>query len=118
VSVGGTQADLLAASPRQLAFLVPATPPGPLPVRFAFADRVIVGTLRVLEVRLKASNEQLIGGQRATLTVTVFGLSGVKEPMKLTMLNRSAATVRLEDIDRPVTIEPRQVTRQGTFAVT
>lgn len=118
VSVGGTQADLLAASPRQLAFLVPATPPGPLPVRFAFADRVIEGTLRVLEVRLKASNEQLIGGQRATLTVTVFGLNGITEPMKLTMLNRSAATVRVENIDRPITIEPRQVTRQGTFVVT
>jgi hypothetical protein len=118
VSVGGTQADLLAASPRQLAFLVPATASGPLPVRFTSDDRVIEGTLRVLDVRLKASSERLIGGQRAVLTVTVFGLTGITEPMKLTMLNRSPATVRVENIDRPITIEPRQVTRQGTFVVT
>jgi hypothetical protein len=119
VSVGGTQADLLAASPRQLAFSVPATTAsGQLPVRFASNDRVIEGTMRVLAIQLKASNEQLIGGQRATLTVTVSGLNGITEPMKLTMLNRSPATVRVENIDRPITIEPGQVARQGTFVVT
>jgi hypothetical protein len=118
VTVGGNQTDLLAASPRQLAFSVPATASGQIPVRFTSDDRVFQGTMRILAVQLKTSNEQLIGGQRATLTVTVSGLNGITEPMKLTMLNRSPATVRVEDIDQPITIEPGQVTRQGTFVVT
>lgn len=118
VSVAGMQSELLAASPRQLTFRVPATASGPLPVRFVSDDRVVEGTLRVLEVRLKSSNQKLIGGQRAELTVTVLGLSGITEPMTLTLQNRSTAIVRVENIDRTITIEPGQVTRQGTFVVT
>jgi hypothetical protein len=117
VTLGETEVDLLAASPRQLAFRVPATALGPAPVRFASADGVTEGTLRVLGISMNATSTQLGGGQRATLTITVSGLNGITEPVTLTVLNRSAAIMQVENIDRPITITPRQVTGQGTFVV-
>jgi hypothetical protein len=118
VSLGGMPVELLAASPRQLVFRVPGTAAGPLPVRFTSNDRIIDGMLRVLGVRLNVTQTQLLRGQRATLTATAFGLNGITEPVTLTMMNRSAAVVQIENIEKPITITPRQVTRAGTFVVT
>jgi hypothetical protein len=118
VSVGGTPADLLAVSPRTLTFRVPAIPPGLVPVRFASNQRSIVTSLRALDVRLATSRSQLLRNQRATLTITVLGLSGITDPATLTVVNQSPASVRIDDIDRPITIAPRQVRRDGTFVVT
>ena len=118
VSLGGTEAELLASSPRQLAFRIPAMTPGPVPFRLTSSGPAIEGTMRVLDVSLAASNTQLLRGQRATLTVTVRGLSGITAPMTLTMVNRSPANVQVGDIERPITITPQQVRRGGTFVVT
>jgi hypothetical protein len=118
VTLGGTEAELLASSPRQLAFRVPATNPGPVPFRFTSSEPAVAGTLRVLDVSVSASGTQLLRGQRATLTITVRGLSGITAPMTLTVVNLSPAAVRVDDIDRPITISPQQVRREGTFVVT
>jgi hypothetical protein len=56
-------------------------------------------------------------GQRGTLKVVVSGLNGIKEPVSLTLRNQSPNIFRLENIDRPATIEPGRVTRQGTSVV-
>jgi hypothetical protein len=118
VTVGGTGAELLATSPRQLAFRVPATNPGSVPFRYTSSEPAVEGTLRVLDVSVSASETQLLRGQRATLTVTVRGLSGVTAPMTLTVVNLSPAAVRVDGIDRPITISPQLVRRGGTFVVT
>ena len=118
VTLGAVEADLLASSPRILAFRVPTTAPGLVPLRFTSNGRAIDRSLRALDVRLAASRTQLLRGQRATLTATVLGLSGLTEPVTLTVVNQSPAAVRIDDIDRPVTITPRQVAANGTFSVT
>jgi hypothetical protein len=117
VTLGATNAELLAVSPRQLAFRVPATVVGAVPVRFTVGERVINRTLRVFNVRLVATQSQLFRGQRAELTVTVSGLTGITEPVLLTIVNQSVANVQIEGIERPVAISPGQVIRGGTFVV-
>ncbi len=116
VSVGGTNADIVAVSPRQIVFRVPATNAGPVPLRFASGSSVLAGTLRVLDVSITGPRPQL-GGQRTKVTFTVAGLAGITEPVTLTLTNRSTTVVRVEDIEDPITIEPRQAARQGTFSV-
>lgn len=118
VTVGGTEAELLASSPRQLAFRVPVMATGLVPIRFTSEGRVVDRMMRTLDVRLSASRTQLFRGQRAELTVTVGGLDGITEPVTLTIVNQSPTTVRLDDIDRSIAIAPRQVRRDGTFVVT
>jgi len=117
VTLGGTNAELLAKSPRQIVFRVPATTVGPSPLRFTAGERVINRTLRALHVRLVSSSAQLFRGQRADLSATVSGLSGISEPVMLTIVNHSSASVRIDGINRPITISPGQVTPGGTFAV-
>src|SRR6185503_11033336 len=68
VTLGGTNAELLAKSPRQIVFRVPATTVGPSPLRFTAGERVINRTLRALHVRLVSSSAQLFRGQRADLS--------------------------------------------------
>jgi len=118
VSLGGVEAALLASSPRQLAFRVPAIPPRPVALRFTSGESTIERPMRVFEIRVSASSMQLYRGQRATLTVTVLGLDGITEPMRLSVVNRSPAAVQVEDIDKPITITPSQVKRGGTFVMT
>ena len=118
LTVGGTGATLLASSPRQLAFRVPSITPGAAPFRFTSAGPAVEGTFRVLDVSVAASQTQLLRGQRATLTATVRGLSGITAPMTLTVVNLSPTAVRVDDIERPMTISPQQVQRAGTFVVT
>ena len=118
ITFGALEADLLAVSPRQVAYRVPATPPGPVSVRFAVNESVVERTLRVLEVGVSASTTQLLRDQRATLTITVRGLGGITEPVSLSVVNRSPATVRVDDVERPIVIKPSQVRRDGTLVVT
>jgi hypothetical protein len=118
LTFGAADAELLAASPRQLAFRVPTTAVGLVGTRFAANDSVIEKMMRILELRASASTTQLLRDQRATLTVTVRGLNGVTEPVIVSVVNRSTAIVRIDDIDRPIVIKPSQVRRDGTFVVT
>jgi hypothetical protein len=118
VTLAGSEAGLLALSPRQLVFRVPAIAAGLVPIRVTSNDRAADGTIRMIGVRLSASRTQLFRRQRAELTVTVSGLEGITEPVTLTLVNQSRTIVQVDDIDRPITIAPRQVGRGGTFVAT
>ena len=116
--IGGTEAQLLASSPRQHAFRVPAMNPGAVPFRFTSSEPAVEGTIRVVDITVSASQTQLLRGQRATLTMTVRGLSGITAPVTLTVVNASPAAIRVDNIERPIEISPRQVQGGGTFVVT
>jgi hypothetical protein len=118
VTIAGAEAALLAASPRQLTFRVPANVTGPVPIQVLSNGRATDGTVRVFDVRLSASRTQLFRNQRAELTVTVSGLAAITEPVTLALVNQSPSIVRIDGIDRPVTIAPGQVTRAGTYTTT
>jgi hypothetical protein len=118
ITFAAVEADVLAISPRQLAYRVPAMPPGSVSARFAFNESVAERTLRVVDVRVSASMTQLLRDQRATLTITVRGLAGITEPVSLSVVNQSPATVRIDDVERPIMIKPSQVRRDGTLTVT
>jgi hypothetical protein len=107
VTVDDRPAELLASSPRQIVFRVPAGAAGPLPVRVQSGDLEVRETLRVLR------------GQTATLTLTATGLRDLKEPVTLTLINGSADVVSVEEGNSQwITIQPRQVQADGTFTVT
>ncbi len=115
VEVGAGMADLLAASPRQLIFRVNQPAIGDLPIRFTGNGSTAEGRVRVLSARLVATSNQLTRGQRATLTTTVTGLAGITEPVALSFRNLSPAIVRLEGDAPEIIIEPRHVSRDGTY---
>ena len=118
VEVGTGQADLLAVSPRQVVFRVTETPFGEVPVRYTNNGNMTEGRVRAMGVRLNATGTQLVRGQRATLTTTVTGLSGIKEPATLSYRNLSPAIVQLEGREPRVTIRPDDVKTDGTFTDT
>jgi hypothetical protein len=118
VTVGGVDAQLLSASPRQLAFRVPNATPGLSAIRFTFEERALDGMFRAFEIRLSTSRTTMLRGQRAELTVGVRGLAGITEPVALTVVNQSADIIRIDRIDRSITIAPGQVARGGTFVIT
>ncbi len=118
VEVGGSQAELLAASPRQVVFRVTETPFGEVPVRYTDSGRTTEGRVRAMGVRLIATGTQLVRGQRATLTTTVNGLGGLTEPATLSYRNLSPAIVQLEGREPRVTIRPGDVKADGTYTDT
>jgi hypothetical protein len=118
VDVGGTPADLLATSPRQVVFRLAQATFGQLPIRFIDNGRMTEGMTRAIGVRLSATNTQLLKGQRATLTTTVAGLGGITEPAILMFRNLSPSTVRIEGNAPRITIQPRDVRADGTYVET
>jgi hypothetical protein len=118
VDVGGTMADLLAASPRQVIFRVTQSAVGDVPIRFTGNGSVAEGRVRALSARLIATSNQLTRGQRATLTTTVSGLAGITEPVILSFRNLSPAIVRLEGDAPVISIQPRNVRGDGTYVDT
>lgn len=119
VSVGTERAELLAASPRRIVFRVPDTASGPVALRFTYNGAVAEGQMRVLAIRLTASNTQLLRGQKATLTVTATGLQGITEPVTLSIRNLTAATAQVQGgADQTIRIQPNDVRNDGTFVLT
>ena len=118
VDVGGSTADLLAASPRQIVFRTTQTMFGDVPIRFTDNGRMTEGVTRAMGVRLSATSTQLVKGQRATLTTTVTGLGGITEPATLAFRNLSPAVVQIEGGAPRITIQPRDVKADGTYVDT
>jgi hypothetical protein len=118
VDVGGSPAELLAASPRQVVFRTTQPTFGDVPIRFTDDGLITSGVTRVMGVRLTATSTQLLKGQRATLTTTVTGLGGISEPVTLTFKNLSPATVQIEGGSPRITIQRRDVTGDGTYTDT
>jgi len=115
VDVGGTPAELLAASPRQVVFRTTQPTFGDVPIRFTDNGQTTDGVTRAMGVRLTATSTQLLKGQRATLTTTVTGLGGITEPATLTFRNLSPTTVQVEGGSPRITIQPRDVKGDGTY---
>ena len=115
VDVGGATADVLAASPRQIVFRVSQQTFGEAPIRLTDNGSTTDGRVRVMGVRLVATQTQLLRGQRATLTTTVSGLTGVTEPAILSFRNLSPTIVQLEGGAPRITIQPRDVRPDGTY---
>lgn len=115
VDVGGSAAELLAASPRQVVFRASQPTFGEVPIRFTDNGQTTDGMARAMGVRLTATSTQLLKGQRATLTTTVTGLGGITEPATLTFRNLSPATVQIEGGSPRITIQPRDVKGDGTY---
>jgi hypothetical protein len=118
VNVAGSQAELLAASPRQVVFRANETQFGEVPVRYTDGGMTAEGRVRVMGVRLSATGTQLVRGQRATLTTTVTGLGGITEPATLSFRNLTPANVQLEGREPRVTIRPSDVKADGTYTDT
>jgi hypothetical protein len=117
VTLGATPAEVLAISPRQLAFLVPRTRGQVVPLGLTVDGRAVAGPapFRVFGIELEVP--LLRPTQRGTLKVTVSGLAGITDPVRLTLRNESPALYRVENIEKAIPIEPGRVRRDGTAVV-
>jgi hypothetical protein len=119
VSLGGTSASVIAESPRKIVFQTPVTVVGVSTLEVKSGALTAAGPFRSLGLEVRATRENLIRGQRATMTVEVSGLVDVKEPVSLIIVNRSPSTVALEGgVVQQLAIDPAEVQTAGTFRLT
>lgn len=119
VRVGAAATQVLAASPRRIAFAVPGGEVGRIPLSLTADGRNVQGALRVLSVRLGVSSTQLARGQTGTLTGTVTGLRGIDAAVALALRNFSEDVVRVQDGESQViTVTASDLTPAGTYTLT
>lgn len=119
VTVGGTEAPVLAESPRKLVALVPGDVTGPAELVVTESGTSTRGEVRVVGIRLSAPKVDLQRGERTTLTVRVSGLAGLKEPIPLEVVNLSPSRVRISGGDtQTITIPTEGVDEAGEYTWT
>jgi hypothetical protein len=119
VSVGGTDAPVIAESPRKVIFQTPQELIGPSLLKIAKGSQSTSGDFYSLRLVLSASQTALKSGETATLSITVIGLQGLNEPATLTILDHSPQIVALTGgpLQR-IPIPPGVVGPSGRFQLT
>lgn len=118
-TMGGTEAQILAQSPRQTVLRVPPELTGASVLRLQGEGREVEAPFRVLDVQLSAGKLDLRRGERTTLRVEVRGLEGLEEPIPLTLSNATPQVVRLGSGDsEAVTIRPGDEGPGGVWTLT
>lgn len=96
ISVGGSECRILAKSPRAVVFRTPKTSVGPCEISVVDRDRSVRGTTCLVAVKLSASKPVLRKGEKAVLTVRVFGLDKAKGAAELRIENLTPGTVSVD----------------------
>jgi hypothetical protein len=119
VSVGGTEAPVIAESPRKLVFLSPPDISGPSTLRVTKNGASAEGPYRSLGLQLSATKTIVHKGETATIMAVVSGLQSSKEPTSMIISNRSPQVVNLSGGPvQDVTIQPGEVRPDGTYQLT
>jgi hypothetical protein len=108
---------LLAESPRKAVFEAPTNVTGPLQLHLTEGTSVTSGEYHNLGVNLSAPKTSLLRGEHTTLTIQVFGLRGIKEPVPLTVECQGVITME-GGAYQPLTIQPSQVNAEGRYSTT
>ncbi|MCP5046689.1 MAG: hypothetical protein GY940_05930 [bacterium] len=116
VRIGGTEAELLAESPRGLVIRPSSDVTGPTEINLQEQGTQLKGKINICAVTLSADKTSLKVGENATLTVTVKGLEGIEEEIPLRLENISTQTIRMSGGNRQtIKIHPRENREDGTF---
>lgn len=116
ITLGGRPIELLAESPRGVVFASPVEQIGPAELVVREGEDTHVAPYRNVAVRLSAPEARLDRGERTVMTVEVAGLSGLREPLPLTLANQTVSTVSLEGGARQQwEIDPSGVGADGVY---
>jgi hypothetical protein len=108
--LGNEELQILAESPRKLVARNSNSKAGLSQLVVREQGRTAVGEFRSIGLSLSAPKLDLLRGEQTTLTVTVFGLEGIKAPVPLVLENRSPGVISMgsANIER-ISISPSQV---------
>ena len=110
VCVGGNDCQILAESPRSTTAKSPKNVIGQTDIQVTEGDKTAKSTFRNLAVKLSSPKTVLKKGESSTVTVAVYGLSGYKDPVILTIRNRSPQVIDLQGgNEQTITINPSQI---------
>jgi hypothetical protein len=120
IRVGGFAALVIAQSPRRIVFVSPPDAVGATTLEVKFgAGAAVTGPLRILAVQSSATRNELVRGQRATLTVRVSGLQGLTPSAVVVLSNQSPASVALEGgVLQRIAIPAAEIRPDGTWQLT
>jgi hypothetical protein len=119
VTVGGDYAPVIAESPRKVVFLTPQGVAGPSTLRVTKNGASAEVPFRSLRLELGATKRALFSGETATITASIYGLQGSKEPTWVVITNHSPSVVNLAGgAVQQIVIQPNEIQVDGTFQLT
>ncbi len=114
--IAGTDASVLAESPREIVVQSPSNAVGPTKIEVTENGTTATGPFRNLKIDLTAPKTSLMKGESTELHVQVQGLEGLTQPIPIQLQNQTPSTVNLNGGNtQTIPIQPSQVTTGGTF---
>ena len=115
-TIGGTDANVLAESPRQTVVQSPSNVVGPSEIKVTENGATTTGPFRNLKIDLTAPKTSLLKGESTELHVQVSGLEGITQPIPIQLQNQTPSSVNLSGGNtQNIVIQPSQVQTGGTF---
>ena len=115
LAIGGTAAELIAESPRTLVTAPAPGVTGPSAYRLEEHGLTVSAPCNVVSLALTAPSTKLAKGEHTVLSVAVAGLEGIREPVRLQLLNATPDVVSVAGgPSQLLTIAPSDV-RGGTY---
>lgn len=116
INIGGTDAKVIAESPRSAVVETPKNVVGPTNVNVNENGNTATGNFRALKIDLTAPKTSLLKGESTELHVEVQGLQGITQPVQVQLQNQTPSNINLSGGNtQTIPIQPSQVTTGGTF---
>lgn len=116
INISGTNAKVIAESPRGAIVEIPKTVVGPNNIVVNDNGNTSTGNFRVLKIDLTAPKTSLLKGESTELHVEVQGLQGITQPVPVQLQNQTPSNINLSGGNtQNIVIQPSQVTTGGTF---
>ena len=114
--IGGTDAKVIAESPRKLVVETPGNVVGPSEIKVTENGTTARGAFRNLKIDLTAPKTSLMKGESTELHVQVNGLEGITQPVQVQVRNESPSNINLNGGNtQNIVIQPSQVKMDGSF---
>ena len=114
-SLGGTQLQPLAESPRMRVLQNTSEVAGPTQIKYSEQGSEVTGPFLNLSVKLASPNTNLLRGQKTTLEVLAL-VKGIQQEISLDLVNDTPGIVSISGGDNQhFTIHPTDVQADGTY---
>jgi hypothetical protein len=116
INIDGTDAKMIAESPRGAVVDIPKTVVGPNNIVVNDNGKTSTGNFRAVKIDLTAPKTSLMRGESTELHVEVQGLQGITQPVQVQVQNQTPSNINLTGGNtQNIVIQPSQVTTGGTF---
>jgi len=115
LTCGGAAMPILAESPRKLVAHHTTAPLGTSTCQVTEAGQSNQGEVRTVAIALSSPKLELLRGEQTTVTVTVTGLEGLREPVPLLLENATPSIVRMSGGELQRLSIPAAQVQGGTY---